>query len=97
MAKKLWSIFTDDMDKCIYTGSNIVERHHVFGASNRSRSERYGYVVPLRPDYHPNGVFADKRIAKMIDTELKQKCQKHYEANNGTRQDFIREFGKSYL
>ena len=27
--KKLWSIFTDDMDTCIFTGSNVVERHHV--------------------------------------------------------------------
>lgn len=97
MAKRLWSVFTEDMDRCIYTGSTTVERHHVFGGSNRNRSERFGYVAPLRPDYHPNGVFADKSIAQLIDTELKQRCQKHYEENHGTREQFIREFGKSYL
>ena len=29
MAKKLWSIFTDDMDKCFMTGRyDGIERHH---------------------------------------------------------------------
>lgn len=29
MAKKLWSIFTDDMDKCFVTGVTVhIERHH---------------------------------------------------------------------
>lgn len=30
MAKKLWSVFTDDMDHCYFTGSPYVERHHIF-------------------------------------------------------------------
>lgn len=32
-----------------------------------------------------------------IDLELKQAAQVFYEVNIGTREDFIREFGKSYL
>lgn len=39
MAKRLTSIFTNDMDHCIYTGSPYVERHHVFGGSNRKRAK----------------------------------------------------------
>ena len=55
MAKRLTSVFTDDMDRCFFTGSTCVERHHIFGGSNRKLSEKYGFVVPLRPDLHPNG------------------------------------------
>lgn len=96
MAKKLWSVFTDDMDHCIFTRYAPVERHHIFGNSNRKRSEKYGFVVPLRPDLHPNGVFAGKD-AKEIDKKLKTMAQEYYEQNIGTREDFRKEFGKSWL
>ena len=92
--KKLKSVFTDNMDCCIYTGSYIVERHHIFGGANRKLSEKYGFVVPLRPDYHPNGVHFNPKNGD-IDTQLKQAAQRYYEENIGTREDFRREFGKS--
>lgn len=94
--KRLWSVFTDDMDHCIFTGSAPVERHHIFGGSNRNKCEKYGFVVPLRPDLHPNGVFAGKD-AKEIDTRLKTMAQEYFEEHYGTREEFRKEFGKSYL
>lgn len=94
--KKLTSVFTDDMDVCIFTGNAPVERHHIFGGANRKRSEKYGFVVPLRPDLHPNGVFAGKD-AKAIDTKLKRMAQKYYEENYGSREEFMQEFGRNYL
>jgi hypothetical protein len=94
--KKLTSVFTDDMDRCFFTGCVPVERHHIFGGANRKRSEKCGFVVPLRPDLHPNGVHAGKD-AKAIDTRLKQMAQEYYEEHYGTREDFRKEFGKSYL
>lgn len=96
MGKKLKSVFTDDMDHCMFTGYPGVERHHIFGGSNRKRSEKYGFVAPLRPDLHPNGVHAGPD-AKTIDLILKMKAQVYFEERYGTRDDFIREFGKSYL
>lgn len=96
MAKRLFSVFTDDMDSCMFTGASPVERHHIFGGSNRAKSEKYGFVVPLRPDLHPNGVFAGKN-AKEIDTQLKTMAQEYFEAHYGTREQFREEFGKSYL
>lgn len=99
MAKRLWSILTDDMDHCIYTGSNIVERHHVFyrmGGGMKEECEKYGFIAPLRPDLHPNGVHAGKD-AKRVDIELKQHCQTYYEQHYGTREQFIKEFGMSWL
>lgn len=96
MAKRLKSILTDDLDHCMFTGAAPVERHHVYGGSNRKNSEKYGFIAPLRPDLHPNGVFAGQE-AKAVDMELKQRCQRYFEDHNGTREEFISIFGRSYL
>ena len=97
MAKRLRSVLTDDMDHCIFTGSPVVERHHIFGGASRRLSEEYGYVVPLRPDLHPNGAQATVYAMTEIDLTLKHMAQVHFEANCGTREDFIALFGRSYL
>ena len=97
MAKILTSVFTDDMDSCIFTGSPYIERHHIFGGSSRNASEKYGFVVPLRYDLHPNGARADRRYAKQIDTHLKEMAQTYFEEHFGSREDFRAIFGKSYL
>lgn len=96
MGKILWSVFTDDMDHCYFTGSPYIERHHIFGAYNRKRSEEYGFVLPLRQDLHPNGVNASQQ-GKDLDLKLKQMAQEYYEEHYGTREEFINEFNKSYL
>lgn len=97
MAKRLTSVFTDDMDSCIFTGCTNVERHHIFGASNRVHSEQYGFVVPLRPDLHPNGSQSNMKYSKAIDTHLKQMAQEYYEAHYGSREKFMQIFGRNYL
>jgi hypothetical protein len=94
--KILYSIFTEDMNHCYFTGKSPVERHHVFGGSNRKNSERFGFVVPLSPELHPNGVHAG-RDAKQIDIRMKTWCQDYFEHMHGAREDFIKIFGKSYL
>ena len=94
--KKLSSVFTDDMDHCYFTGYAPVERHHIFGGCNRKNSEKYGFVIPLRPDLHPNGAFAGKNAAE-IDLKLKQMAQTYFEEHYGTRDDFREIFGKPVL
>lgn len=104
MGKKLWSIFTNDMNTCIISGYHdpedtywpMIERHHVFGGYNRKRSELYGYIAPLHKELHPNGVCGDGKNND-LDLILKQACQLDYESHIGTREDFIQEFGRSYL
>lgn len=97
-----------DMNRCYITGirSGIIERHHVFGAANRTRSTFYGFVVPLVAEIHPNGARRnDKRCKeltgmsiKTLDWELKADCQAFYENDLGkTREEFIEEFGRNYL
>lgn len=94
--KRLWSAFADDMEHCYFTKCAPVERHHIYGGPNRNMSEKYGYVIPLSPNLHPNGAQAGKD-AKAIDLHLKMMAQKHFELHHGSRDDFRRIFGRSYL
>jgi len=106
MAKRLRNAFGYDMDSCILTGygGRDVERHHIFGGPVRYKSEFYGYVVPLAPWVHPNGSRFDEKLCKEttgltrreVDLKLKCMAQTDYELNHGTREQFIREFGRSY-
>lgn len=98
MAKILWSVFTSDMDHCFITGLPGVERHHIIGKTkyNKMLCEEYGYIVPVIPRLHPNGAQADAE-GRALDIVFKQMAQRDFEAKHGTREEFIRLFGKSYL
>lgn len=93
------SVLTDDLSKCYVTGLNVVHIHHVFpGTSRRALSEKYGFIVPLHPTLHnlgPDSVHMNPNHG--LDLKLKQECQTYYEAHYGTREEFIKDFGKSYL
>ncbi|WP_070102577.1 phosphoenolpyruvate carboxykinase [Faecalicatena contorta] len=93
MAKRLWSIFTNDMDHCMYTKQYGVERHHVFShtSNEKKKCEKYGFVAPLRPDLHPNGTRRGKD-ADAVDQDLRDRCRKYYIEHYGTEEDFRREF-----
>lgn len=100
MAKKLKSVFTENMDECYFTGSYIVERHHIFShtAHQREMSVYYGFIIPLRPDIHPNGVhFNPPAGFENIDEELKIMAQTYFEEHYGTREEFREIFFKSWL
>lgn len=93
---KLFSVLTDDLEHCIITGDCHIAIHHVFNGCNKKKSEHYGFVVPLRPDWHnmtPYSVHMDQKF----DERLKGEAQKYYESHYGDREQFRKEFGKSYL
>lgn len=98
---KLWSIFTDDMDTCLFTHlTTDIERHHIFEGWQgfKKKSEQYGFIVPLYKTVHPNGSQCSFKNWKDLDHWLKRKCQEYYIeiAHYGSREDWIREFGKFY-
>lgn len=78
------------------TTTNLHDHHVLFGTSNRKKSEKYGLKVWLCA-YHHNMSNEGVHFNKMLDRALKLKAQAYYEEHIGTREDFIREFGKSYL
>lgn len=86
-------------NKCYLCGrfSLWTEEHHIFGGSRRTASEKRGLKVYLDVQCHKgtNGVHG-KNGAK-YQQRLHEVGQKIYEEMYGTREDFIKEFGKSYL
>lgn len=98
MAEK-WSVLADDLHHCCVTGSSNVAIHHVFpGTGRRKLCEEYGFIVPLEPALHNmSDISVHSNPNKGLDLQLKQKCQKYFEAHYGNRSKFISMFGRSYL
>lgn len=83
MPKKLWSIFTDDMEHCIETGTNQVHRHHIFRGSRRKLSEKYGFVIPIAYYLHEFGKDSiHENPNKGLDLKYKQLAQTYYEISS---------------
>ena len=83
-------------DCCEVCGSPYTHRHHIFyGTGNRPKSEYWGYVVMLCADHH-TGAHGVHHGNKELDLMLKRKAQRHFEQTH-TREQFIKEFGRSWL
>lgn len=85
------------MRKCYFCGrTDTLERHHIFQGAYRKKSEQYGFVVDLCHDHHnepPDGVHHNKENRLL----LRRIAQEEYEKNIGTREEFMRTFGRNYL
>lgn len=99
MGRNMRSVLTDDLQHCYVTGSCNVALHHVFPGTGRRRlCDKYGFVVPLEPALHNmSSISVHSNPNTGLDLELKQKCQSFFEEHYGSRKEFIRVFGKSYL
>ena len=74
-----------------------LHKHHVFfNTANRKLSEKYGCWVYLCGRHH-NLSNEGVHFNKPLDNRLKKYTQECFEAKLGTREDFRRIFGKSYL
>lgn len=92
------------MDKCFFCGATVgLDYHHIFGGSRRDKSTQYGLIVPLchigchmygRDSIHDG--YTD--LAHTRRVQLHQYGQIKAMAEQGwTTEDFIREFGRSYI
>lgn len=84
-------------DMCVVCGDPFhLERHHIFhGFGRRKKSEEYGYVIPLCHKHHTGreGI----HFKRDLDLAWMQAAQRHFEEHYGSREDFIKEFGKSWI
>ena len=91
------SILSSEL-KCYLCGSRRdLEEHHIFGAANRKKSEKYGLKVFLCHYCHnepPMGVHHNKAISDQLKKVGQTAWMRTYDK---TERDFVREFGKSYL
>ena len=90
------------MRECWLCGANgatdPLDRHHIFGGPYRKKSEKYGLVVYLC--HSRCHIFGKNSAHKSRDTarELHKHGQLEAMKKNGwSVEQFIQEFGKSYL
>lgn len=71
-----------------------LERHHcIFGTANRSKAEEDGLWVWLCHDCHME-IHNGNNWAKEL---LQKEAQESWESEYGSREDFIKRYGRSYL
>lgn len=79
------------------TSANRLEVHHIFGASNRKLSEKYGLTVTLCHACHnepPDGAHYNAKVMQYLHEYGQRKAM--FE-NNWTEDEFREIFGKNYL
>ena len=101
---KYFSIFSSDLSICYITGDSgkgqkgmkAVVPHHIFGNAYKAKSEEYGFILPLRLDWHTGQKYSIHED-KNLDLKFKRLCEDHYINVLGkTKEEFIKEFGKWY-
>ena len=92
MASKL----QEDENICSVCGKRITgarNLHHIMnGTAYRKKSDEDGLVVYLHPTCHQ---WLHNHPMSM--RTFKQRAQRYYEENIGTREQFIKRYGKNYL
>jgi len=86
------------LDHCEICGTTLnLHTHEVFyGSANRRKSINDGMVVTLCAKHH-NTSKSGVHFHKELDQSLKVKGQLVWEENYGTREMFIRRYGRSYI
>lgn len=90
------SILQQNDEICFLCGGyGACEWHHIFGASNRKNSEKYGLKVRLHHNCHnepPNGVHHNKEVMEQLHKAGQIAFNKAY-----PDLDFIKIFGRNYI
>ena len=92
----------NDYKKCFLCGRNgngdPLDKHHIFGASRRNLSEKYGLVVLLcHSRCHIFGEYAVHRNANTMEYLHKYGQRKAMYEQNWTVKQFMEIFGANYL
>lgn len=86
------------MNKCFLCGrETITEKHHIFGAALKKKSEKYGLLVDLCHYCHnepPIGAHHNKDTMLYLHQYGQRKVMAE---QNWTIEDFRKEFYKNYL
>lgn len=73
-----------------------IDEHHIFsGTANRKKSEEHGLKIWLCHNRHHLGA-EGPHMNRLVDLSLKGIAQREFEKNH-TREEFRKEFGKSWL
>ena len=87
-----------NVERCLICGTTEnLNRHEIFFGPNRQKSKRDGCWCYLCTAHHHMGSYSPHHN-RAVDLGLKKVCQKKWMVKYGkTEEDFIREYGRSYL
>ena len=88
------SIMTDDLEHCFICGRPYPNIHHMMNGTNKKKSEKYGLILPLCENHHIGAEGVHSKPERML--ACRQMAQRKFEEEH-TREEWIAEFGKSYL
>lgn len=99
MAKKTKSILTDYDGICAFCGAPAECEHHlIFGNGKRALAEEDGLKLPSCNNCHNMASILERiHDNPMAEKLSKMLGQMAYESKIGSREDFMRRYGKSYL
>ena len=82
--------------ECYVTGSTYnLHEHHIYPGANRKNSEKYGFKVWLRADWHNMSDYG-VHFNSDLDLHLRMECQRKFEETH-SREEFVKIIGKNYL
>ena len=96
------SIIQKDKEHCFICGGNgfndPLDKHHIFGANNRNKSEQYGLFVYIHHNkchiFGKNAVHQNAKVNNRLKALAQHKAMNYY---GWSEEDFIKIFGKNYL
>lgn len=91
---KKFSLFTEDLNHCYVCGRPYPQIHHIMNSANKAKSEEYGLILPLCLNHHTGAEGVHTKPEKML--ACRQMAQRKFEEEH-SREEWISEFGKSYL
>lgn len=99
MAKKTKGIATDYNTICFFCGRQKESEHHLlFGNGIRELAEKDGLKIPTCNRCHNMGPTKERIHGNPMAEKLSKILgQVIYEKELGTREEFIKRYGKSYL
>lgn len=97
MSKHSESIISIERQCFICGIKGDLQRHHCFGGTaNRRLSEEDGLWIWLCGQHHTMSNYSVHQD-RSLDVKVKQIAQFKWEEKYGSREDFIKRYGKSYL
>lgn len=88
------SKFTKDLEHCFVCGRPYPHIHHMMNGANKKKAEKYGLILPLCLNHHTGAEGVHSKPEKML--ACRQMAQRKFEEEH-TREEWLSEFGKSYL
>lgn len=96
------SIIQKDKTRCFICGMNTnlepLDCHHIWGASNRKKSEKYGLKVYIHHNkchiFGENSVHKNAKVDRAVKKIAQQRAMQYY---GWSTEEFIKLFGKNYI